>query len=380
MLKVLWAGDAIVNSGFSIVTHNICNELVTKCNLSVFGIGYDGSIKNQYPYYIFPGRTGKDLYSFSSLLKVIKTEKPDVIVVFNDDHIVERYIANLGSLDTRIVIMFPINLLPLDVDRMLAFSNASYHIFEVITYTNFSKNKIEEINPNLKVSAVYHGVNHDVFTKVTDAKKILGLDGIFVVGNINTNTYRKRLDLFLEGFAKFANGKNDVRCLVHYTNKDIAYDLPTICSDLNIKDKIIFSNSILDVTKMNMLYSVMDVNCLTSLGEGFGLSLIEGAACSVPILCPDHGNLRDIWTRGAELIKIKKYEYVAGSKTVGGVIDTDDFANKLEHFYTDPNYAHDVGAEALNRSYDNMFSWKVIANKIYAILVKANSGKMFFIS
>jgi len=381
-MKVLWVGDAIVNSGFSIVTHNICNELYTKCELIVYGIRYDGRKRHPYPYYIYPAQTALgDMYSFDYLSTVIKEETPDVVVLFNDDHIIEKYLGTLLNdlaSPPRIVPLFPVNLLPIDAGRMLEFSR--YGIESVMTYTDYSKKKVEEINPNLDVTAIYHGVAPSVFFKIPDAKASLGVEGLFVVGNNNTNTYRKRLDLFLSGFAKFAKGKNDVKCLIHATNKDIAYDLPTLVKDFNISDKTILSGSPLDFEKINMLYNIMDVNVNTSLGEGFGLSLIEGAACAVPVLCPPHGNLKDIWTQGAEFIDIAREEYLAGTSFIGGVISEDSLADKLELLYKDREFLALRGNEALEQSMRDKFSWKVVANKVYKTLVRANSGRLSFIS
>lgn len=124
----------------------------------------------------------------------------------------------------------------------------------------------------------------------------------------------------------------------------------------------------------------MDVNVNTSLGEGFGLSLIEGAACGVPVLCPPHGNLTDIWTQGAEFIDIKSKEYVAGTKFVGDVISTDSLADKLELLYSDKELLKTRGEEAYSHSIKDKFSWNIVANKVYKTLAKANSGRISFIS
>ena len=234
-MKVVWIGDAIVQSGFSVVTHGICNELTKKCDLVVYGVRNDGKLRHNCDYHIYPGQNAGDIYGFEYAAQVVLQENPDVVVVFNDDHIVNRYIdaiRSLGNIRARIVPLFPVNLLPLNKDVMLFFSVKDVEC--LMTYTNFSKRKIEEINPNLNITAIYHGVDSKAYFPVLNAKQQLGLKNDFIVGNVNSNTYRKRLDLFLEGFAKFAKNKTDVKCLIHANNHDVAYDLPTLAKDFGV--------------------------------------------------------------------------------------------------------------------------------------------------
>ena len=383
-MKVLWIGDALVNSGFSVVTHGICNELAEKCDLVAYGVRYDGRLRHKCNYHIYPGQRDGDMYGFEFAAQVALQEDPDVIVVFNDDHIVNLYIDVLrasgdrhGS-KARIVPLFPVNLLPLNKDIMFYFSVKG--VEQVMTYTNFSKHKIEEINPNLHISSIYHGVDSKLYFPIVNAKHELGVKNEFIVGNVNSNTYRKRLDLFLEGFAKFAKGKSDVKCLIHSSTYEKAYDIPTLANNLGIVDKVILSTGNLPVDKLNVLYNVMDVNTNTSLGEGFGLSLVEGAACGVPILCAEHGNLKDIWGKSADYIGIERSEYMSGTMWKGDVISTDDFADKLNRFYEDRSYLAERKETVLEVSKEAKFQWSTISDKVMKVLISANKGRLSFVS
>lgn len=380
-MKVLWIGDAIIQSGFSVVTHGICNELTKKCDLVLFGVRNDGRLRHKCEYHVYPGQHNGDMYSFEYAAQVVLQEDPDVVVVFNDDHIVNRYIDSirtLGNIRARVIPLFPVNLLPLTKDVMLFFSVKGIEC--LMTYTDFSKRKIGEINPNLDITTIYHGVDKKVYFPVLNAKQQLGLKNDFVIGNVNSNTYRKRLDLFLEGFAKFAKNKIDVKCLIHANNRDIAYDLSVLAKDFGISDKVILSSGNLTVDKLNILYNVMDVNTNTSLGEGFGLSLVEGAACGIPILCAEHGNLKDIWGNNADYIKIERSEYIAGTSFRGDVISTDDFAVKLDRLYEDRSYLAERKENILEVSKDSRFDWSAIADKVFKALSSANKQRFSYVS
>lgn len=375
-MKVLWIGDAVVQSGFSIVTHNICNELYRKCDLVVYGIRYDGRERHKYPYYIYPAQTPGDIYNFNYAVKVVEDEEPDIIVLFNDDHVIRRFLDAIVNKGVQTIPLFPVNLLPIKKDNMPAFSDPKFGITEVMSYTEFSKRKIEEINPNISVNAIYHGVDRKVFFPMKNAKKELNLQDYFVVGNVNINSYRKRLDLFLKGFAKFAKGKNDVRCLIHAAGSDRVYDLASIAQDLGIAGKVILSQSKISFEDMRLLYNTMDVNCSTCVGEGFGLSFIEGAACGIPILCPEHGNLVDIWQDKAEYIKIGYQDYIPGTNYIADVICIDDFADKLNKFYEDRKFTRMKGERVYEFSKDKKFDWKVVADKVFNIICRVNENKV----
>jgi D-inositol-3-phosphate glycosyltransferase len=374
-MKVLWIGDAIVQSGFSVVTHNICNILYKKCDLVVYGIGYDGRVRNTYPYYIYNGRTDGDLYNFQRAASIAHYEDPDVIVIFNDDEIIRKYVdAGIQSLKAKVIPLFPINLLPLDRGNMFVFSDPKLDIAEIMTYTESSQREVLKICSDINVTAIYHGVDREKFFTVTNVKNKVGLKDFFVVGNVNSNTYRKRFDLFLKGFAIFAKDKPDVKCLLHCA-RDGAYNLREIVKALGIGDHVIFSEQILDISGMNHLYNMMNVNVNTSMGEGFGLSLIEGAACGVPVLCPEHDNLKDIWYQGADFIKIKEQEYLVNTGWKGSIIDVEDFVAQLTHFYENSGYTKTKGAQALELSKDSKFDWKTVSDKVFEVLCRASKNR-----
>ena len=97
-------------------------------------------------------------------------------------------------------------------------------------------------------------------------------------------------------------------------------------------------------------------------------------------MCPSHGNLRDIWTSGAEFIDIERNEYVAGTRCVGDVISCTSLADKLQLLYHDRDLLKKLGGEAYELSTEDKFSWKIVANKVYKVLAKANANRLSYIS
>jgi len=265
-MKILWIGDALINSGFSVVTHNILSHF-SNPELYVYGIGYDGLLPNSYHYHIIPANQYGDIYGFSGLSRILNYINPDVTVVFNDLHISSQYINKLSSHSTRKVMILPINFFPIDNTIL---HNVIPNTNIILTYTNYAKSKVLEISPTSVVETIYHGVDTSVYKPIPNAKSTAGLSNVFVVGNVNSNTYRKRPDLFLQAFAKFAHNKDDVKCLLH-TSSGADYDIPKLAKRYNIQNKAILSTAVVPPDKLCMYYNLMDVICSTSMGEGFGL-------------------------------------------------------------------------------------------------------------
>ena len=373
MIKVLWVGDAVVQSGFSVVTHSICDRLNSMFDIVVYGIRYDGLMRHPCGYHIYPAYVGTDIYGRENLTKIISIEQPDVVVLFNDFNIVVSYAQKIFETSKVLMLpMFPVNLLPISEEHLMLMT--LYGIKEVLTYTEFASSEINKISPKLKATAVYHGVNRGVYYPIKELKQQSGLGDMFVVGSVGSNTYRKRLDLFLEGFAKFAAGKDNVRCLIH-TSKHGTFNIDSIINDLGIANLVIFSQEGLSVSKMNEVYNLMDVNVNTSLGEGFGLPLLEGFAAGVPIVCPDIGNLRDVWEDVANYIKISRTEYVPDSIYKGEVICPNSLADILNNLY-DSGVVKNQGTRFVSKS---KFNWKDISSKVADVILDVVNSRTNFI-
>lgn len=372
-MRILWVGDAVTKSGFSVVTHGICNGLQEKCDLTVFGIGYDGRIRSPSNYYIFPA-VGTDIYSYSGLASLISREEFDVVVLFNDLPVILEYARHIRAVSKiSMIAFFPVNTTPLNTKEVLELT--TYDFSSVMVYTEFAKRQVESINPNIPVEVVYHGVNTEGYVRDEGCKSASGLGDYFVVGYVGTNSYRKRLDLLLEGFSKFAQSKDNVKCLLHVNDVDSIYPLGEVANYFGVSSKVMLSSGVVSNDKLRLYYSIMDVNVNTSLGEGFGLPLLEGAVCRVPILCPDDGNLTDIWPTGADFIKISKHEYIPGTHQIGAVIDTDDMADKLAVLYDNNEYLTTQGFDAYNRGSSELFNWGVVSNKVFNSIEKASKSR-----
>src|ERR1700753_1219789 len=89
MKRLLWVGDAVSTSGFSLCTHRVCDYLHSTEEYEIFVLGL-----NHYgdpppsPYMIYPCRNpfqgGFDGYGAGRLPSLIAELKTDIVVLLND--------------------------------------------------------------------------------------------------------------------------------------------------------------------------------------------------------------------------------------------------------------------------------------------------------
>jgi D-inositol-3-phosphate glycosyltransferase len=188
------------------------------------------------------------------------------------------------------------------------------------TYTEHAAAELRAaLRANAKATPVAvagHGVDLDAFTPVADVRD-LGFDPrermrlaqelfalsepSWVVLNANRPDPRKRIDLSIDGFARFARGlPPNVRLCLHQAiaHPQFVEPLRQQAEALGIAQRILWwppSAAPLDDAALCALYSACAVGLNTSVGEGFGLVSFEHAATGAPQLLPDHPALRELW-------------------------------------------------------------------------------------
>ena len=85
-----------------------------------------------------------------------------------------------------------------------------------------------------------------------------------------------------------------------------------------------------------MVYNAMDVFCLPSRGEGFGIPIIEAQAAGTPVIVTDYTSMPELVTPGAgwtvpviakDYMPIQSWQGIA---SVGGIVDSLEEAYKAD--------------------------------------------------
>ncbi len=224
----------------------------------------------------------------------------------------------------------------------------------------------------------HHYIPHGVETKLfkpydeagkREAKKWLGFEpDNFVIGTVAANKgwpSRKGYPELFEAFAIFHGKHPEARLFCHAAIKDHgsnALPLDQMAELYDIGDCVRFTVPYehlvgIETKKMCKLYNALDVFCLPSMGEGFGIPIIEAQACGVPVIVTDWTACAELCGAGIRVPIAKKVPTPLGS--FQAYADVDALAAAMEAMYKirgyEPKY-EELRVEA--RKFAMQYDWE----------------------
>jgi len=196
------------------------------------------------------------------------------------------------------------------------------------------------------------------------------LDDAFIVLNANRIAYRKRLDLTLEAFARFARGKADARLCLHIARRSAEQEraLRGQIEAAGLSGLVLISpearNDVLPVETLNLLYNACDVGLTTSMGEGWGLGTFEHAATRAAQVVPDHTSFRENWAGAALLTETAESEFIFYESTLMHAPRPEAAAAALERLYRNPEERERLAKSAYRRATAPVRRWRSVARRI----------------
>jgi glycosyltransferase involved in cell wall biosynthesis len=267
----------------------------------------------------------------------------------------------------------------------LEHSPAWYENFDIVdvpvTYTRFGQWVVNDANPTLDVRIIPHGTDTEKFHPLYDGNKseakakffepyasqVGDLSDSFIVLNANRNQPRKKLDITIKGFAKFARNKpKNVKLYMHCGIVDSSVNLETLTSRYGCQDRLIISSmkpgvQVVPDARLNEIYNVGDVGINTGMGEGWGLTNVEHAATGAVQLVPNHSACRELFS-GCGLLMNTYGEFMFdNSMTVGKLVGYDEVAQKLEYLYNNQEEREKLAKLGYEKFTSEEYSWKKIA-------------------
>ena len=433
-IKLSIIADAGAPTGFATVTHNLALNLQEsgEYDISILGINYDGR-PNQWSKQlnIWPARLGGDSLGIGYSKQFVQETNPDVLFLFQDIWNIPQYMTALRPMQPGVVIYYPVDSPNIKGNFMVTAAAAT----EVVCYTEFGvaesvraateawdaikvagKQNDRDVVDTLTVNVngmmdirsgadigggevivparsllrltnksgyeiIPHAVDTSSFHKVdkAEARKSLDIDpDWFVVGNVNRNQSRKRQDLSIRAFSKFADDKPEARLLLHCVRYDPrGWDLPQLARYYGVEDKLILTHSLFEdltasIEELNMLYNSFDVQINTCGGEGWGLTNFEGAACGIPQVVPDWSATGEIWRDSALLIDVAEVRHeMSLINTMQAVVSTDHTAELLQRLYDDPNLMEEVGKKCFEVTQKSEYTWDSVSKRFDKVFKRA---------
>lgn len=391
-MRILFVGDSpTVNTGFGVVTKN----LVTRWHemgheIGVLGVNHYGGPydPDEFPFPIHPCAPGgvDDIYGVNKLPTLMEKMQPNIVFFLNDPWIIHRYLESFKSKGLNRVTAKYVGYYPTDAGPLKKeWADSMNELDAQVCYSNYAERVILEANENNRpdnLYQVYHGVDTKTFKpmnqQIARARLNIPLDA-FVVGMVARNQYRKRFDIMVKGFAEFAKGKNPekTKLYLHAALDDVGFDLIDLCDQFNILPNLIVTKDLtpakgVSEQKLNEIYNSFDVNCLISLGDGFGLPVAESMATGCPQLVSDHSCLKEL-VDGHGGLTVKTSEWIlntSGINTWGGVSDPSHLAAQLEKLYKSKDLRIKLSEDAYNFIRQEKFTWDYAANEFNNIFRK----------
>ena len=180
--------------------------------------------------------------------------------------------------------------------------------------SNSQKSYLKKNNFNYKFDCINNGsicgVNINTFKKsklnTIEFKKkyLLPINSKFIlfIGRINAS---KGVDLLLKAFDLLRKNNKDYYLLI-VGRDEISFDNLINKYSINLKKKVFKFDHTADVA---YFYSLADIFCLPSYREGFGLSVIEASASSLPVIVSDIYGLQDSMIDKVTGLKFKTGDY-----------------------------------------------------------------------
>jgi glycosyltransferase involved in cell wall biosynthesis len=397
---LLAIGDGVASTGFGRVLHSLIPHFLEHFNVSHLAVNYCGD-PHPYDWDIYPASVGGDPYGVGRIADLMDRLKPDLVFLVNDIWILGEQMRLLRSYrdKTRIVMYSPVDGGPIDP----AFTAKIEGVHRLVAYTEFGRRqfedsiaKVRENDAKLefpKVDVIPHGVDTESFFPfsatrmppehpLTDrlaAKRALiprlaDPESSFIVLNANRNQPRKRIDLTMDGFARFAKGKpGNVLLYLHMGLEDAGWNVPRLADYYGIQDRLVISSlsptiPSLPDTHLNLIYNACDVGLNTSTGEGWGLVSFEHAAARGAQVMPAHDTAVELWTDAASLVPISATHIHPRISTEAKIVDAENVADALERLYRNRNELRAMQEASFSRATDPAYAWENIAARWLKLL------------
>lgn len=306
--------------------------------------------------------------------------KPDVIIQHFDLYSLGDYLSQVKDKLPPIYVYPPVDHDPYPPSLVRALQGAS----KVIAMTKFAQNRFREAG----IESVYipHAVDTEIYypsSKEAARKEMDFPYNHFLLLSVATNKGpRKNLGNVLRAFRDFLIAIPEARseaylyihAYVHGGEKNPhGYDLPEIWNNLGIADNIkcthpVFYDAIgYTEEEVANLYRAADWTILCSLGEGFGLPLIESLACSTPVIYSNFSALPEVVGPGGLPVEASESITFEISNSFQYIPSTNEITSSIIEAYldwklSDVSLRNELGAKGRQHVLQN-YDYKVVMPK-----------------
>lgn len=234
----------------------------------------------------------------------------------------------------------------------------------VFAVSQFTRGLVAEHCGRANATVVHNGVDTEKFRprdKNHELKNIYGIGNEFVFLTITRLDDYKGVDNVIHAVAQLATDKSlpDFRYVVGGTGGD-RQRLEKLIHENDVAEKVLLAGQIASDHLVDF-YNLGDVHVLVSRDdfvtanvEGFGIAMLEAAACEIPSIAGDAGGIADAVAHGE----------------TGWLVppeDVDAIANEMRRCLLDPDSVLTAGKRARERVEKN-FQWQQMADDVLQVI------------
>jgi len=389
--KLLWCGDIAAKTGFARVTENVLPYLAKKFNIVVLGHNWWGDphpLQKKYKMYPSSNRFQTAPFGENRIREIVQAEAPDLVFTINDMWIINEQYRQIKDFHEKKKFKF-IGYAPMDSYGWIGCLADTANDWDgVISYTKFGAYEFIQGGITKPIAVVPHGVTPGQFYPMDkkEARKELNLkEDIFIVFNGNRNQFRKRIDITIAAFAKFAKDKPDTQLYLHMGKKDQGWDIMHLFdremkrNKLDANGRIILTADVdgppsVEVETLNTIYNAADVGVNTCKGEGWGLVNFEQAACRIAQVVPGHTSCKEIFEGYGQLIRCDHIDVDTNYGREMPCPSTDHLVEILNDLYNDRDKLNATAELCYTRALEEQFTWEKIGAQFSGIFEDTVKG------
>lgn len=402
-IKIIAIGYNFHGTGLTRVMHNVMRRLADRYEIHYLGIAYSGEIIRERGLTIYPTNPkGGDVFAAFQAERLIQEIEPEVVFIMNDIWFFYHYLKIIGPYRDKLKV---VAYIPLD-GRIINEEDAAplEQSDRVAVYTEFARKEFEGAFERLRekrvggefppVNVIPHGIDlgrfypfpklleaHFASSARAPAKRrvfadLPDVEDSFIVLNASRPDKRKRVDITIEGFAKFAADKrSNVKLCLHHAiiTEEQKDETLRLVGELGLRERLYLNplpGGVVDDQELNLLYNACDVGINTSMGEGWGLVSFEHGAAGAAQIVPSHTACAELWTGRAEMIKPAR-SYIPDSSVLEmGEVSAEGVAQALNNLYGDAERRHKLSQAAFEAARSPEYSWDAIMERFDNLFVE----------
>jgi glycosyltransferase involved in cell wall biosynthesis len=391
MAKILYCGDCGVQTGFGRVAEYLIPALAREHEVYALAVNWHGDPSAMQQYCkMYPAMAhGHDPFGSHRIADVINQVKPDLVWVTNDIWIAINLWQKAQPLQEKIGFKWFVYT-PIDSYGLFPELKAQMEGWDgLATYTSFAKKEIELMGYDKPVDIIGHGTDFEKFFPLDkqQCRKDLGVpEDVFIVFNGNRNQPRKRIDLTLKAFIKFAKDKDDARLWLNMGSKDLGWEIIPLFKRIardegfDATSKLILTSphfsvdNCLTIEQLNKVYNAADIGINTCIGEGWGLVNSEHGSVGVAQVVPDHTSLAEIFD-DVPRIACNASETDRNYGLERLLPDPESAAEILSYYYENRDALNKDGQWCYNRLREEPFTWPCIQQQLLDVVERTLNAK-----